>query len=574
MKKTFISSTIALVALFILSGGTVFAQNQAVLPNAGLTPESNFYFLDKFGETLREFFTFNPEGKARLQITFASERIAEIKVILETKGVEAKGLGVAQSRLQAQLASAAAIVTNLKSEGKDVGALASELSNAIEKPKSVLAQTFKEQKRALEAKEEELKTQLQAAHRAGDTAKEEALAAELGKIKAQKELLGLKEEDIDDDIEAEEERIEEQMEAQRKAEKAIREAQKEKQEVLDEAADEDVAVPAEAFGKFDSLLAQAKSALAAGNFPEARRLAKQAEKNLDAVEDAIEDLEEAKEKAEELKEEQGEKEQEVKEEQEYEEDEEKVEEEKTSVTPQKTLAPVPKLPQSLTIPSVSLLKGTVGVPYKAILSAKGGSPPYVWNPTAGGVPGVNLIPETGILSGTPEMAGTYSLTVEVSDSARNRASRQFTIVVGAGSQPSTPESTIDSAPTLVTPILSPKVQQLQGLWKWDSTLATQIESTPLPEQKEGGGSRYISFKENEICILFNDTIPTSCTDVYRSFTVSGDEILIGLSGQNLYNKSDKLEWHRFRQTGSEKNNDYSYAKIKEIYVRLSSKPLD
>ena len=321
MKKTFIFSTIALVALFVFASGTALAQSpQVTLPSAGLTPESNFYFLDKFGEALREFFTFNPEGKARLQITFAAERIAEIKVILDTKGVEAKGLDVAQSRLQAQLASAATIVTELKSEGKDVSALTNDSANTIETSKSVLAQTFKEQKRALEAKEEELKVQLRAAHRAGDAAQEEALAAELGKIKAQKELLELKEEDIDDDIEAEEERIEEQMEAQRKAEKTIREAEKEKQEVLDEAAGEDVTVPAEAFGKFDSLLAQAKSAFAAGNFPEARRLAKQAEKSLDAVEDAIEDLEEAEE--EELKEEQEEKEQEAKEEQ-----EEKVKEE-------------------------------------------------------------------------------------------------------------------------------------------------------------------------------------------------------------------------------------------------------
>ncbi|MEK9183862.1 MAG: DUF5667 domain-containing protein, partial [Patescibacteria group bacterium] len=56
----------------------VFAQNGTTLPNAGLTPESPFYFLDKLGEALREFFTFNPEGKARLQIAFAAERVAEI----------------------------------------------------------------------------------------------------------------------------------------------------------------------------------------------------------------------------------------------------------------------------------------------------------------------------------------------------------------------------------------------------------------------------------------------------------------------------------------------------------------
>lgn len=314
MESMKVSITL-LAALAIFVGNSALAQNQAVLPNAGLTPESPFYFFDKFGETLRTFFTFNPEGKARLQITFAAERISEIKVILETKGVEAKGLEVAQSRLQVQLASAATIVTDLKSEGQDVGTLASELSNAIETPKSLLAQIFKEQERALEAEEKELKAQLRAAHRAGDTAKEEALAQELGKIKAQKELLELKEEDIEDDIEAEEERIEEEMEARVEAEKKIRKAEKEKQEVLDEAAREGLTIPSEAFNAFEHHLSEARSALAADKFDEAKHHAKEAKESLDKVEDAIEDLEEAKENAEELKEEQEAKEQEAKEEQ-------------------------------------------------------------------------------------------------------------------------------------------------------------------------------------------------------------------------------------------------------------------
>lgn len=316
MKKTFISSMLILVALFILGRGNVFAQNQAVLPNAGLTPESNFYFLDKFGEALREFFTFNPEGKAHLQITFAAERIAEIKVILETRGVEAKGLEVAQSRLQTHLANAATIVVDQKAEGKDVSQLAKELGDEFDAPKTALEQTFKAEKRALEAQEKQLKGKILEARRAGDTAQVESLVQQLGQIKAQKELLELKEEEAEEALEQEEERLEEEMEAKEEAEKAIREAEKEKQEVLDEAAEEGITVPAEAFGKFDSLLARAKTALAIGNFEETKRLAKQAEKNLDSVEEAIEDLEEAKEKEEELKEEQEEKEREAKEEQE------------------------------------------------------------------------------------------------------------------------------------------------------------------------------------------------------------------------------------------------------------------
>ena len=317
MKKTIISSTFALVALFAFASGTAFAQSpQVTLPSAGLTPESNFYFLDKFGEALQQFFTFNPDGKARLQITFAAERIAEIKVILETKGVEARGLEVAQSRLQAHLASAATIVTEQKSKGKDVSALAKELGDEFEGPKIALEQSFKEQERALEAQEKDLKAKIREARLAGDTAQVEALVKQLGEVKAQKEFLELKEEEVEEALEREEERIEEEMEAREKAEKALREAEKEKQEILDEAAEENISVPVETFGKFDGLLAQAKSALAAGNFAEVKRLAKQAEKSLDSVEEAIEELDEAKEKEEELKEEQEEKEREAKEEQE------------------------------------------------------------------------------------------------------------------------------------------------------------------------------------------------------------------------------------------------------------------
>lgn len=324
MKKTFISAAVAITAFFVFTSNAVFAQNQTVSTDAGITPESPFYFLDKFGEAMRSFFTFNPEGKAHLQITFAAERVAEIKIILETKGVEAKGLEVAQSRLQAHLANATTIVTDLKADGQNVSQLAKELDDDFEDPKSALEQAFKEQERALEAQEEELKRKILEARRADDTAQVESLVQQLEQVKAQKELLELKEEEAEEALEREEERLEEEMELKEEAEEAVREAEKEKQEVLDEASEEDLTVPAEVFGNFDDLLAQAKSALAAGNYQEAQRLTEQAEKSLDAVEEAIKALEDAKEKEGELEEEQDEKEREV---EEAEEDVEQLEQE-------------------------------------------------------------------------------------------------------------------------------------------------------------------------------------------------------------------------------------------------------
>lgn len=314
MMKVSIAKSI--FALMLFAPSLVLAQNQAVLPNAGFTPESPFYFLDKFGETLREFFTFNPEGKARLQIIFAAERIAEIKVILETKGVRAKGLDIAQSRLLANIARAATLIEGEKQKGEDVSALAKSISDELDVKKEALEQTFKEQKRTLKVQEDELKTKIREARRVGDTAQIEALLKQLAEVKTQKELLELKEEEQEEALEREGERLEKELEAKEEAEKAIRKAEEEKQEVLGEASEEEIAVPAEAFEKFDRLLTQAKELFARGNYQGAKQLAKQAEKGLDTVEEAIEELEEAKEKEEELKEEQEEKEREAKEEQE------------------------------------------------------------------------------------------------------------------------------------------------------------------------------------------------------------------------------------------------------------------
>lgn len=301
MRK--ISLLTALLFLTFSLGVGVLAQDAEVkLPAAGITPDSFFYFLDRLGEFLQEFFTFSPEGKAKLQITFAAERIAEIKVVLEAKGVEAKGLDIAQGRLQAHLAKAAGIIVNQKAKGKDVTGLAQELDDGLDGPKSALAQTFKEQERELEAREDELKAQLRAAHRAGDVAQEEAIAGELGQVKAQLELLELRQEDIEDEIEAEEEKIEEEMEAQEEAQEAIEEAEEELAELQEEATEEGVEIPAQALAEFNSLLSQAKAAFDTSNFQEAERLAEQAEDSLEQTEELIEELEEEKEAKEEAEE--------------------------------------------------------------------------------------------------------------------------------------------------------------------------------------------------------------------------------------------------------------------------------
>ncbi len=144
------------IIVMLLSGNHVLAQNQTVLPNAGLTPESTFYFLDRLGENLQEFFTFNKETKAKLQIEFVNERIAEIKILVETKGSETKGIEKARALLVGNVAHAAEIIQEVKSSGKEVSSLAKELDDEFDKQEQLLVKTFQDAQKKL--KEDRLAT--------------------------------------------------------------------------------------------------------------------------------------------------------------------------------------------------------------------------------------------------------------------------------------------------------------------------------------------------------------------------------------------------------------------------------
>ena len=74
-------------------------------------------------------------------------------------------------------------------------------------------------------------------------------------------------------------------------------------------------------------------------------------------------------------------------------------------------------PDSLTVETTSLGAGTVGLPYTTTLYAHGGSPSYNWSVSSGSLPSwASLNTSTGLLSGTPDAAGTATFTVQVTDS--------------------------------------------------------------------------------------------------------------------------------------------------------------
>lgn len=83
----------------------------------------------------------------------------------------------------------------------------------------------------------------------------------------------------------------------------------------------------------------------------------------------------------------------------------------------------------LSITTVSpLFAGSVGTAYSQTFSVAGGAEPYVWTMRPA-VSGLTLNPSAGVLSGTPDQAGTYALTVQVSDSSGLTASKDLVLNV-------------------------------------------------------------------------------------------------------------------------------------------------
>ena len=80
----------------------------------------------------------------------------------------------------------------------------------------------------------------------------------------------------------------------------------------------------------------------------------------------------------------------------------------------------------LVVATASLPAGMVGLPYSAPLLAQGGVPPYSWS--ASGLP-AGLGIGSGGIEGTPAQAGTFPVTVEVTDSSSASATKDLVINV-------------------------------------------------------------------------------------------------------------------------------------------------
>jgi subtilisin family serine protease len=70
-------------------------------------------------------------------------------------------------------------------------------------------------------------------------------------------------------------------------------------------------------------------------------------------------------------------------------------------------------------------------PYSTTLAASGGTPPYRWALTGGGVPAGLAVGADGVVSGTPTASGTWTFTVTVTDAAGSSGSATLQLPTAA-----------------------------------------------------------------------------------------------------------------------------------------------
>jgi len=122
---------------------------EAELPAPGLTPDSAFYFLESFFESIGTFFTFGDVAKAERYAKLAAERVAEAKAVVDKGKPEAAEKAL--KRYEVQLKRALAKADQARAKGKDVSEVTEIVAEATSKHFAVLDEVL--ERVPVEAKE-------------------------------------------------------------------------------------------------------------------------------------------------------------------------------------------------------------------------------------------------------------------------------------------------------------------------------------------------------------------------------------------------------------------------------------
>ncbi len=159
------------------------------------------------------------------------------------------------------------------------------------------------------------------------------------------------------------------------------------------------------------------------------------------------------------------------------------------------------------------LRGILGTAFSQTLTATGGIAPYTWS-LAGGIlpPGLTLSP-AGVLSGTPSTAGSFPVTLSVTDATNVNAQQSVTIGVASSTVPtvtiglSPDNSTAGQQPQVNISLSTPFTSDLTG------TLTLAFQSSA------GGDDQTVRFSNGTRSLVF--TVPAGNTQAQAGVMLTG-----------------------------------------------------
>src|SRR5207249_4705235 len=72
---------------------------------------------------------------------------------------------------------------------------------------------------------------------------------------------------------------------------------------------------------------------------------------------------------------------------------------------------------------------TVGTAYNQSIAATGGTLPYAWSVESGALPPGLSLSASGVISGAPSVAGSYTFTIRVTAASNSTASQSFSLTI-------------------------------------------------------------------------------------------------------------------------------------------------
>lgn len=280
----------SLIIVFLGSG--VAMASQESLPGDALYP------VKLLTEDVRFTFAGSNESKAKLHISFAAERISEIKTILQKKGANAEGLDVARARLQHNASIAKEILDREEKEGRNVSELAKEINHEFSDQKRDLQESYQSKEDSLKSEERDIKEKIRSARKEEDGAKLEALNNDLDAIKDEKSDLVSRRNEMIRAIQESKKEVKQKMQESERIEEdkkdlaeEINKVLQEKKMLLEKMVQEKVDLNnEEAFDKFDQLVLEAQKTLQGDGYDQAQQFIKQAREELSVVENKIDNI--------------------------------------------------------------------------------------------------------------------------------------------------------------------------------------------------------------------------------------------------------------------------------------------